>query len=63
MENTKIWYQSKEMWIVMLGILNYLLAKFGLPSFEPTAEFYGSLMVVMGALRAYWTSSRLVWSK
>jgi len=50
-----MWYQSKEMWIVIVGIVNYILNQFGLPSFDPTPEFYGALLVIVGAIRLWFT--------
>lgn len=58
--NKKIWYKSKEVWVVGLGILNAVLNHFGLPSFNPTPEFYSSLLVVIGVLRTFFTESRLI---
>ena len=58
----KAWYTSKEIWVAIFGVVNYFLNWLGWPSFEPTAEFYGALVIVMGAIRAYWTDSKLGWS-
>ncbi len=60
---SKVFWQSKEIWVVALGVFNYILHFFGLPSFEPSAEFYGALLIVMGALRLWWTSAKLSFKK
>ena len=56
---TKSIFTSKEIWLVALGILNYILNKLGLPSFDPTPEFYSALLLVLGALRIWWTNAGL----
>jgi hypothetical protein len=59
--NSKAWYTSKELWLVFLGVANYFLNRWSLPSFEPTPEFYTSLVVVLGVLRAFFTEARIAW--
>lgn len=56
---TKSVFLSKEMWVISLGILNYILNQFGLPSFEPTPEFFSALLIIIGTLRVWWTNSGL----
>jgi hypothetical protein len=58
-KDVKMWYDSKEIWVAVFGIGNYLLNYFGLPSFEPTPAFYTALITVLGALRLWFTESKL----
>jgi len=62
-ENSKVWYQSNELLILFGGILNTVLDRFGLPSFELTPEFVGGLLVVVGTLRLFYTKTKLKFSK
>ena len=60
MENSnKVFWKSKELWVVFLALLNLGLNKFGLPSFEASEEFWAAIMFVIGVLRSYSTSARL----
>ena len=63
MEKTKVWYTSKEIWVVGLGLLNLAFNYFHLPSIDPSPEFYGAVMLIMGILRTWFTDARLVWRK
>lgn len=63
MEKTKVWYTSKEIWVVGLGLLNLLLNWFKLPSIDPSPEFYAAIMLIVGILRTWFTDARLVWKK
>lgn len=56
---TKSFWKSKELWVVALGALNYVLNYFSLPSLEPTPELYGALLVLVGALRLWFTKAKL----
>ena len=58
----KSFLTSKELWLVALAILNIVLNQFGLPSFEPTPEFYGAVLVVVFVLRGWFTKAGIKWS-
>jgi len=58
--NKKFW-KSKELWLVSLGLVNYGLNYFSLPSFEPSPEFYAALLLVLGVLRVWFTEAKLSW--
>ena len=49
--------------MVFLALLNTALNYFGLPSFDPSPEFYGAVLVVVGVLRGFYTNSVLAWSE
>ena len=53
----KPFWESRELWVVFLGLVNFGLNRFGLPSFEPTPEFHAALLVVIGGLRAFFTKT------
>jgi hypothetical protein len=55
----KPFWESKELWVVALGLLNLLLDKFGYPSFDPTPEFYAAILTLLGILRAFFTKATL----
>ena len=56
---TKAFWTSKELWLVFLALTNLALNKYGLRSFEPTQEFYGAVLLIIGTLRVWFTDSRL----
>lgn len=60
--NTKPFWTSKELWLVGIGVANYLLNSFGYPSFEPTPEIYTALLVLIAAVRGWLTQSGIRWS-
>ena len=60
-ESGKRWYESREIWVVVLYLVNFGLNQFGLSPFEPTAEFNAGVVVVLGVLRGWFTSARIEW--
>mgnify|MGYP001605022565 CR=1 FL=1 len=54
---TKSVFLSKEVWVIFLGVLNVVFNKIGLPSFEPTPEFYTAVLMVIGVLRVWFTKA------
>ena len=56
---TKPFYTSKEVWIGVIAILNIVFNLIGLPSIEPTPEFYGALIGLIVAVRVFVTQSKL----
>lgn len=62
MEN-KVWYKSKELIVLIAGLLNTVLNSFGLPSFDLTPEFIGALLLVVATFRTFSTKTKIKFSK
>lgn len=56
---TKPIYKSKEIWVVIIAVINYVFNSFGLPSIEPTPELLAAIIVALGALRMLVTETKL----
>lgn len=56
---SKPWYESKELLVLFAGLLNTILNKYGLPSFELTPEFVGALVLVVATFRAFFTKTKV----
>ncbi len=52
----KQWYDSKELWVALVGIANIVLSKLGIAHIELTPELYGLLLALMGYFRMFHTS-------
>ena len=52
----KQWYESKEMLVSLLTVLNVVLGKLGFGNIEMTPELYGLLMAVIAYIRFFHTS-------
>src|SRR3990167_9533720 len=49
----KQWYESKEMLVSLLTVLNVVLGKLGISNIEMTPELYGLLMAVIAYIRFF----------
>jgi len=55
--------QSKEIWLSIIVVVNGLLGSFGYPAIDVTPEILVALGAIFFALRNWWTSSAIVWTK
>lgn len=60
---TKKWYQSKELVIGMLAVLNFGLSAAGLPAIDPSPELYTAILTIMTVLRGFVTDTKVQWGK
>lgn len=59
---TKFAWTSKEIWLSVLIMINAVLEMNGYPAIPMTPEVVGSVGILFFALRAWFTSTALVWS-
>lgn len=57
--NKKPWYKSKELWMAVFPLVNAALRGVGLPSIDLGPEFYVSWIGLIGAVRAFFTKTKL----
>ena len=56
---TKSIFKSKEVWVAVIGLLNYGLAGIGWPSIEPTPELLAAIIGALLAIRVLFTETKL----
>jgi len=57
--NTKKWWKSKELWMALFPLVNAGLRGLGLPSIDLGPEFYVAWIGLIGAVRAFFTKTKL----
>lgn len=59
-----MWYQSTELWVFFIGIINLVLNAIGLTIVDPSSpELYAVGVALMALLRATKTSTKLTFVK
>lgn len=56
---SKPFYQSKEVWVGVIAILNTISHYLGGPSLEPTPELLSAIVGLLVAIRVFFTASKL----
>jgi len=58
-ENQKEFWKSKELWMAVFPLVNAALRGLGLPSIDLGPEFYVAWIGLIGAVRAFFTKTKL----
>lgn len=58
-KNRKLWYKSKELWMALFPLVNAGLRAVGLPSIDLSPQFYVAWIGLIGAVRAFFTKTKL----
>jgi len=56
---TKKIYESKEVWVAVVALINYGLSLLGFAIIEPTPELYAAIVGVVLAIRVLFTEARI----
>jgi len=57
--NKKKFWQSKELWMAFFPLVNAALRGAGLPSIDLGPQFYVAWIGLIGAVRAFFTKTKL----